>query len=830
MADAADRRPHFVVEGFVRSEDYTHPSQGSTRAVIPPRDRALHGAKLLSDIAALKPSAGEPSADDEQPEGLDLQIEFEGFPDVELAFESLARENSGIELSNVRFDGDLAFATVFVPAGKLEMFERLIKAYLEHKTTKKGQPRDNQRLIDAIAAIRRAGLRAMWTDEGNAFPQSEDESIWWEIWLAVRGGNRAAIVGVFQESVAAAGAQVAKGELHFPERIVVQVRASVGQLQSSPMILNSIAEIRRAKETADLFDSMTVEEQVEWINELVSRTEYPPPGTDVPHVCLLDTGVTHGHPILSPAIHLADVHSVEPAWGTGDGHGHGTQMAGLALCGDLTPLLTSTEPVVLGHRIESFKLLPTDGGNVGEAHHHGYLTIEAVARPEVTAPDRSRVFGIAITARDRRDRGRPSAWSAAIDRLASDADNDGANPRLIVLAAGNIDDPAAWNGYPGTSDTDSIQDPGQAWNALTVGASTNLVTVTDAENATAVAPAGGLSPFSATSFNWERHWPLKPDVVFEGGNVASDVYGAAWTPSLSLLTTNSQPSVAMVTTARATSAAMAQGSRFAAQLMAAYPQLWPETIRGLIVQSADWTDRMRAQFLPAADATKNDYANLVRRCGFGIPDLDRALWTVSNSLTLVAQEIITPFKREAGKDVATRELHLHELPWPKETLEALVDADVEMRVTLSYFIESNPSSRGVRSRYAYQSHGLRFDVIRPTESPEMFRKRINAAAREDEEEAPDSPQDSGWTIGKQNRHRGSIHSDMWRGRAADLASRGVIAVYPSRGWWKTRQRLGRYNNQTRYSLTVSITAPQIKVDLCTEVAQQVAAIVETTTE
>lgn len=35
-------------------------------------------------------------------EGFGLQIEFESFPDVELAFESLAREQYGIELRNVR--------------------------------------------------------------------------------------------------------------------------------------------------------------------------------------------------------------------------------------------------------------------------------------------------------------------------------------------------------------------------------------------------------------------------------------------------------------------------------------------------------------------------------------------------------------------------------------------------------------------------------------------------------------------------------------------------------------------------------------------------------
>ena len=55
-------------------------------------------------------------------------------------------------------------------------------------------------------------------------------------------------------------------------------------------------------------------------------------------------------------------------------------------------------------------------------------------------------------------------------------------------------------------------------------------------------------------------------------------------------------------------------------------------------------------------------------------------------------------------------MHLHDLPWPRDVLEDLGETPVEMRVTLSYFIEPNPSRRGHRSRYRYESHGLRFDV------------------------------------------------------------------------------------------------------------------------
>ena len=179
-----------------------------------------------------------------------------------------------------------------------------------------------------------------------------------------------------------------------------------------------------------------------------------------------------------------------------------------------------------------------------------------------------------------------------------------------------------------------------------------------------------MSPFSSTSAIWQTHWPLKPDVLFEGGNAAKDTLSALTLPSLSLLTTYHIPYERLFTTSNATSAAMALATRMAAQLMATYPELWPETIRGLIVHSAEWTDAMRRMHLPA-HASKSNYATLVRHCGYGVPDLDRALWSVSNSLTMVVESSLHPFQREEGKDPTMRDMNLHQLPWPLAELEVL---------------------------------------------------------------------------------------------------------------------------------------------------------------
>ncbi|SFL37114.1 Subtilase family protein [Nitrosomonas aestuarii] len=565
-------------------------------------------------------------------DGLGLQIEFESFPDIELAFESLARERSGIELLNVRHDEHRVFATVFVPDSKLVIFEKLITSYLdESKDLKKGP--SNHTLLNAISEIRAATLQALWTDTPESMPTSDDESLWWEVWLPVKGDWQAAI-NQFRELAVGLGFRVAPGELVFPERIVLLVYGAVHQMKRSMITLNNIAELRRAKETAEFFDSLSPEEQPEWVNDLNDRLTLPDEKADVPHICLLDTGVNNGHPLLQSALADADIHSVEPAWGLNDADGHGTGMAGIAIIGNLTDALIDKHPISVGHRLESVKIIPGDGANGGDPQHHGYLTTEAVSRPVITAPYRKRIFSMAVTAKDNRDRGRPSAWSATIDRLAFDADEQGKAPKLFLVSAGNVVDPNAWMKYPDSNSTDAIHDPAQAWNALTIGAMTNLVRITepDAEDYQPIAQMGDLSPFSTTSSTWQPYCPLKPDVVFEGGNVARDGLGAVWMPSLSLLTANAQVNERLFTTTNATSAASVLAARMAAQLMAEYPELWPETIRGLMVHSADWTPAMKQMFLPGnGRALKAEMTNLVRHCGFGEPSLERAMWSVDNS-------------------------------------------------------------------------------------------------------------------------------------------------------------------------------------------------------
>jgi hypothetical protein len=69
--------------------------------------------------------------------------------------------------------------------------------------------------------------------------------------------------------------------------------------------------------------------------------------------------------------------------------------------------------------------------------------------------------------------------------------------------------------------TDSVHDPAQAWNALTIGGHTrkDLVDAGRFPGWEPLAPSGDLAPASCTSTTW-RKWPIKPDIVMEAGNMA----------------------------------------------------------------------------------------------------------------------------------------------------------------------------------------------------------------------------------------------------------------------------------------------------------------------
>jgi hypothetical protein len=109
-------------------------------------------------------------------------------------------------------------------------------------------------------------------------------------------------------------------------------------------------------------------------------------------------------------------------------------------------------------------------------------------------------------------------------------------------------------------------------------------------------------------------------------------------------------------------------------------------------------------------------------------------------------------------------------------------------------------------------------VNSPGENRKEFEKRLNAASRDEGEKAETSSGTDRWLIGSKGRNVGSIHSDIWRGPAAEIATSNLIGIYPVAGWWRERSYLGFCDKRTRYSLIVSISTQKQEIDLYTPVA------------
>lgn len=825
-----DQLPHLFPRATATVERYTYARQvGSADFRVPPRDdRVRHSQSLVTQILASEQQAKTQVASQapaEQPKG--VVLDFQSDPNFKLRLKSLESDGSGIELRNSRVDSNgVMHATVFIPERKVGIFVRKFEAFADPaKDSTKGKPK-NRDLVASISQIRSAALESFWMDAGE-FPSDKEQPFWWEVWLCETEGS-SGVVDVFRQRAQTSGAFVSFRELRFPDRRVVLARATVAQLLAIENLFDILAELRFAKILAGEFLELSPRDQADFIQEALKRITPPP--IDAPAVCHLDTGVNRGHPLLELALAEQHLLAVDPTWPAHDGRSqHGTGMAGLALYGCLTELLNSSNTISLQHRLESVKILPDHGQHDPELY--GDVTAQSVSRIEIVAPERmQRAFALTITA-DSRDEGFPSSWSAALDQIASGAQEPDRPSRLLIVSAGNTPTAGRRN-YPDHNHIQGVEDPAQSWNAVSVGAFTEKTTIYSDEyrDWKPVANAGLLSPASRTSIVWDdRSWPIKPDIVMEGGNLAIDptTGNADYVEDLMLLTTRTSPTGALLTTTGDTSAATALAARYAAIIWSNYPNLRPETVRGLLVHSARWTAPMLSEFPP------EKRHNRLRVYGYGVPHLERAIWSARNNATLVIEDSLQPFDQETDdkgqKRIKTKDMRLHRLPWPKQVLEQLGGETVRLRVTLSYFVEPSPGRRGWTRKHRYQSHGLRFDIKRPTDIDDNeFLKRITKAAWDEEDAADSTADDRNWTIGPNLRCKGSVHSDVWTGTAAQLAASATIAVFPVTGWWKERPSLERWNRTARYSLMISLETDAAQADLYTPIASQIG--VPTTTQ
>jgi hypothetical protein len=828
-------KKHIKIEGYVNVLSY-HPKKGrGGDNEIVERNRSIHGSRILEEISRIKQQF-DTNKEIRLPEGIvrddAIYVEFTSEWGYPLNFDSLEHDNlkPTHQILNIKAESRLAESgeeyrykvVVMMTEGWVSKFIGKVEAYLQEnfiktdKITKQkidtGNPK-NQRLINNIQTIQLATLESFWTDSPEIPFPSISENIWWEVWFRKTGNDDAKVSRILQ-NLRTVGAQIGEAELEFAEHRVRLVKGTALQLSQSLILLDNLAELRQPQEIADFIThkDATYEDQREWLDNLISRVDFRPSEGNV-IVCILDSGVNNKHPLIEPMLPDSSMYSYKEDWGTFDSHqpgGHGTGVACLSIYGDLVDVLASSHSVRVYHSLESFKILHSSDSN--DPKLYGAITEYATSSPIV---DRSnpRVYCLTITDKNFSFKGRPSAWSAAIDKITFGSSSES---QLFIVSGGNvkIDKP---EDYPEVNRKESIHDPGQSYNAITVGAYTRKDRIDSSSGYSPLARSGEMSPSNSTSLNWDRQWPIKPDIVMEGGNLSANGVFTSDHSSLKLLTADKDYPHDIFLPFGDTSGAAALAAKMAAELRTTYPEYWPETIRALMIHSAEWTSGMLFN-RGIRELNEDERINLLRSVGYGVPVLDVAMRSANNSLTLIAERTIQPYKKD-GSVRKYNEYHLFNLPWPTDILsDVLSDQDVTLKITLSYFIEPNPGCRRYASNFHYHSHALDFAVIKPTENIETFQRRISVEQESGDEIVDNSGEE--WTI-RRVRSRGSVKKDFVTMSGADMSECNVIAVYPKNGWYKTRKKLDKVESSVRYSLVVTIESPDVEVDLYTPVFIQI---------
>lgn len=729
-----------------------------------------------------------------------------------------------VVLRSERRDDRTESALLFVPDDARSFLQERIRSYGHQDGS---QTRPDVDKFEKIENIRAADAHALFVGKVDFASQ---ESLWWELWVRHDGRITEGVV---------AAADLVELDVHgdrlmFPDTTVIFVHASAQDITGFVgRIPGAIAEIRKATGTIEPFLARGTKGlgPHDWTADLAKRVVPPPQDANV--VCALDTGIAVNHPLIAPGLHGAWAYDAE--WQIEDHYphgGHGTPLAGLMLYGDLEPLMNDARQVKLTHAVESMKLLPPRGFPKTQAPSYGVVTEGAVALVEAERPNVTRAFCLATSACDFPP-DRPSSWSGALDQIASgsmlgdqiESVLAAERPkRLMVVATGNM-----FGGkLADVLLSHSLEDPSQSWNALTIGGFTRKDTPpAEPPGLKPVVPANHRSPFSLGSQSLSSDLtPIKPEVLFEAGNLLADQSGNCdWGPSVSLLAPGSDVLHEPLVPFWATSAAAGMAGHFVGALQAALPNLWPETHRALAVDSAQWPEPIRKRLIGSGQhwkiGTKAQKQAILREVGYGVPDLQRAINSASNDVTLIAQAFIQPFVIGENGGPVFNEMHFYDLPWPKEALEKIENGIVTMKVTISYFVEPNLSGRAATRPETYRSFGLRFAMKKRSDTKEQFKRRVSG---QQEKDTPGVQQEGDyWLLGSNATQAGSLHCDLWRGRAIDLALHDAIGVYPVTGWWKTHPGQKRFNDKGRYALVVSISAPGHNVDMHAEISAIVAA-------
>lgn len=511
-----------------------------------------------------------------------------------------------------------------------------------------------------------------------------------------------------------------------------------------------------------------------------------PPDDDDPIVCVIDSGIQEAHRYIAPAIRsheskclLPSTTSVNDEVGYG---GHGTRVAGAVLYPKTIPVQGEYK---LPCWIRNVRVLGAD--NCMPIDLFPPKVISTVVQEfTVGVNKQTKILNHSIGASRACELKHMSSWAAEIDLQSYE------NDVLFVQAAGNIPSQVicayirAKQPYPNYLDRElsRVCDPAQSLQALTVGS----VSACDYETDDSIV-LGSTDEAASFSRSGPGIWDVvKPEVVEYGGTFVKNKRGAY--PVLTTpeevcpeLIRKSPEGPAFSRDEVGTSFAAPKVAHIAAEIEKILPDAPALLYRALIAQSARWPDYSRG-------LDKTRCLALLRRIGYGIPNLARATHNDDYRVTLV-----TPTLMEIGEG----EAHVFKVPIPEQLSSVGEDFDVLIEVTLSYAARPRRTRRYIKG---YLSSWVDWCCSRIGESYSTFAQRVFRTGS-----VIDDDGDFDWMLGDAvnrgtvegfSRKRGTLQKDWCIIKSNQLSDAFCIAVRGHAGWGSLFK--------AKYALTISFEA------------------------
>lgn len=452
------------------------------------------------------------------------------------------------------------------------------------------------------------------------------------------------------------------------------------------------------------------------VAEMLARglPDFPPvdePRADAPRIAILDSGLSSGHPLLASAV--GEATAIPQALGDGaDAHGHGTLVGGIALYGDVAACI---EAGVFAPELRLFSVRVLNE----DCRFDDTSLITTQMREAITylnATYGCRIFNLSLGDDSLPYRGgKVSPWASILDTLARELDI------VIVVPAGNFTYQIRADEFPDAhcqrfphyllEDEARIIEPATGAIVLTVGAlshSARLPLGAGARNVAVRPISGADEPSSFTRSGPGLGGSIKPELCDFGGNRAYDGRLRQVRPfnELSLVSLNREYLQHLFAADSGTSLAAPRVAHTAARLLATFPNVSSNLIRALLASSASVPPASLNRLAGLADEA------VLRICGYGVPDLERAQTSDENRVVLFSDNQI-------GHD----RFHIYEVPIPQSFLDRRELRTIE--ITLAY----DPPVR--HSRFDYLGANMSFSLIRGRRLDEVAEACQAQAGRED---------------------------------------------------------------------------------------------------